>query len=120
MLIWAQTVFYPVYRATDAARGLNPLSDQNVAGGIMMVEQILLTTALLGWLFYRLAVQDDERQQLLDLAHERGIELSEDRAARAVEAGAAQRLRDRLVSQASADTSAQRRSQSIGRDATQR
>ena len=105
VLIWAQTVFYPDYRATDAARGLNPLSDQNVGGGIMMVEQILLTTALLGWLFYRLAVQDDERQQLLDLAHERGIELSEDRAARAVEAGAAQRLRDRLVSQTSSGTS---------------
>lgn len=97
VLIWAQTVFYPVYRTTDAARGLNPLSDQNVAGGIMMVEQVLLTTALLGWLFYRLARQDDERQELLDLARERGITLTEDRATRAAAAGAAQRLRDRLV-----------------------
>jgi cytochrome c oxidase assembly factor CtaG len=105
VLIWAQTVFYPVYRATDAARGLNPLSDQNVAGGIMMVEQILLTTAILGWLFYRLAVQDDERQQLLDLAHERRLELSEDRAARAVGAGAAQRLRARLLTETASRTS---------------
>ena len=120
VLIWAQTVFYPVYRATDAARGLNPLSDQNVAGGIMMVEQILLTTALLGWLFYRLAVQDDERQQLLDLAHERGIELSEERAARAVDAGATQRLRERLITQPSSSTSDENRTQSIGREATKR
>jgi cytochrome c oxidase assembly factor CtaG len=101
VLIWAQTVFYPIYRATDAARGLNPLSDQNVAGGIMMVEQVLLTTALLGWLFYRLAIQDDERQKLLDLARERGIELSEDRAERAAAAGAAPRLRERLVTASS-------------------
>ena len=101
VLIWAQTVFYPVYRATDAARGLNPLSDQNVAGGIMMVEQVLLTTALLGWLFYRLAIQDDQRQELLDLAREQGIELSEDRAARAAAAGTAQRLRARLVTASS-------------------
>ncbi len=120
VLIWAQTVFYPVYRATDAARGLNPVSDQNVAGGIMMVERILLTTALLGWLFYRLAVQDDERQQLLDLAHEHGIELSEDRAARAAGAGAAQRLQDRLLTQMSTGTSDEKHIQPIGRDATER
>ncbi len=72
MLIWAQTVFYPVYDTTDAARGLNALSDQNLAGGLMMVEEIILTTLLLGWLFYRFARQDEERQELLDLAAEHG------------------------------------------------
>jgi putative membrane protein len=98
VLIWAQTVFYPVYKPTDAARGLNPLSDQNLAGGLMMVEQILLTTLLLGWLFYRFAVQDEERQALLDFAAEHGVELTEERAARAAAAGAAERLRERLLS----------------------
>jgi len=97
VLIWTQTVFYPVYRASDAHRGLNPLSDQNVAGGIMMVEQIILTTLLLGWLFYRVARQDEERQALLDLAAERGIALSDERASRAASAGAGERLRARLL-----------------------
>jgi cytochrome c oxidase assembly factor CtaG len=97
VLIWAQTVFYPVYNATDAARGLNPLSDQNVAGGVMMVEEMILTTILLGWLFYRFARQDEERQELLDLAAERGIELSDERAARAARAGRTAAMRERLL-----------------------
>ena len=99
VLIWAQTVFYPVYKASDHARGLSPLSDQNLAGGLMMVEEIILTTLLLGWLFYRVAVQDEERQQLMDLAWERGVDLSDERAARAAAAGgtATARLRERLL-----------------------
>jgi putative membrane protein len=96
-LIWAQVLFYPVYRASDAARGLNPVSDQNIAGGIMMVEQIILTVILLGWVFLRFAKRDEERQQLLDLAYDRGITLSAERAARAANAGTAELLRDRLL-----------------------
>lgn len=95
-MIWAQTVFYPVYRATDGARGLSPLSDQNIAGGLMMVEQMVLTLVLLGWMFYRLATRDGERQDLLDLALRRGVELSDDRARRAASAGAGERLRARI------------------------
>jgi cytochrome c oxidase assembly factor CtaG len=98
VLIWANTVFYPVYDKTDAARGLKALSDQNLAGGLMMVEEMILTTLLLGWLFYRFAKQDEERQELLDLAAERGIELSDERAARAAASGQAARLRERLLS----------------------
>lgn len=96
-LIWTQTVVYPVYKTTDAARGLNALSDQNLAGGVMMVEQIILSTLLLGWLFYRFARQDEERQALLDLAAARGIELSDERASRAARSGTTQRLRERLI-----------------------
>jgi putative membrane protein len=103
VLIWGQTIFYPVYRSSDAARGLSPLSDQNLAGGVMMVEQILLTTILLGWLFHRFAIREEERQSLLDLASDRGIELSDERAARAAAAGAAARLRDRLVARGADD-----------------
>ncbi len=99
VLIWAQTVFYPVYNATDATRGLSPLSDQNLAGGVMMVEEIILTTIILGWLFYRFARQDEERQSLLDLAADRGIELSEERAARAARAGRSAALRERLLAE---------------------
>ena len=97
VLIWTQTVLYPVYRESDGARGLNPLSDQNLAGGIMMVEQILLTTILLGWLFYRFARQDEDRQALLDVAAERGVPLTEERAARAAAAGTTVSVRERIL-----------------------
>ncbi len=97
VLIWTQTVLYPVYKASDAARGLNPLSDQNIAGAVMMVEESILTILLLGWLFYRFALQDEQRQALLDLANQRGVELSDERAARAAAAGASERLRQRLL-----------------------
>jgi cytochrome c oxidase assembly factor CtaG len=97
VLIWSQTVFYPVYRSTDAARGLNPLSDQNLAGGVMMVEQSILTVVLLGWLFMRFARQDEQRQELLDLAAQHGIELSDERAARAARAGTTAQLRERIL-----------------------
>lgn len=96
-LIWAQTVFYPVYKASDAARGLNPLSDQNLAGALMMFEQIFLTVGLLAWLFFRAARQDEDRQSLLDFAAQRNLPLSEQRAALAATAGTADQLRERLI-----------------------
>jgi putative membrane protein len=96
VFIWTQTVFYPVYRASDASRGLNPLSDQNVAGGVMMVEQVVLTACLLGWLFLRWIKQDAARQELLDFASSHRIELSDARAARAAASGSTERLRERL------------------------
>jgi len=98
VLIWTQQVFYPVYNASDAARGLNPVSDQNLAGAVMMIEQIILTILVLGWLFYRFAVQDEERQSLVDLAAGRGVTLSDERAARAAASGGGPRLRERVLS----------------------
>ncbi len=108
--IWAQSVFYPVYRAPDAARGLSPLSDQNLAGGVMMIEQILLTTVFLVWLLARLLRRDEERQSLLDLAARRGVPLAEERAARAAEAGvgATDHLRARLLRDAAVPSTAGR------------
>lgn len=96
-LIWAQTVFYPVYKSTDVAHGLSAAADQNVAGAVMMIEQIIFTTVLLAWLFLRFASRDEQRQSLVDLAEDHGIALSDERAARAVAAGAGERLRDRLL-----------------------
>jgi cytochrome c oxidase assembly factor CtaG len=98
-LIWAQTIFYPVYRASDGARGLNPVSDQNVAGAAMMVEQVLLTTVLLAWLFLRFAQRDEHSQELLDAAGARGVALTRERAERASAAGAGEQLRVRLLEQ---------------------
>jgi cytochrome c oxidase assembly factor CtaG len=98
VLIWGQTVFYPVYSLRDAPRGVTPLSDQNLAGGLMMVEESILTVILLAWLFYRFAVQDEKRQELMDLAEAQGVELSDERAQRAAAAGGTDRLRERILS----------------------
>ena len=66
------------------------MADQNAAGAIMMVEGSILThRACFGWLFLRAAREAEERQELLDLAGARGVELTERRAARAVAAGGA-------------------------------
>ena len=94
--IWAGSVFYPYYDGRDVHYGLNSLTDQNVAGAIMMTEQIFLTTLLLAWLFLRLARQDEERQGLLDFATQRGVALTDERAARAAASGNAAHLRERL------------------------
>lgn len=95
--IWAGTVYYPWYDGRDVRYGVSPLSDQNVAGAVMMIEQIILTTLLLAWLFARAARQDEERQSLLDLADARGIALTNERAERAAASGSAERLRERLL-----------------------
>jgi cytochrome c oxidase assembly factor CtaG len=97
ILIWIQTVVYPVYDASDARHGLSALSDQNLAGAVMMIVQMLLTTGLACWLFLRYVREDEERQGLLDLAAQRGIALSDERAARAASAGAGQRLRQWIL-----------------------
>lgn len=97
VLIWSQTLFYPYYRTGDVRAGMNPLSDQNVAGALMMLEQMILTLGLLAWLFLRMADRDEKRQQLLDLAADRDTQLSEDRAARAAAAGTTKALRERLL-----------------------
>ena len=99
VLIWGQTVFYPIYRVTDQARGLSPLSDQSLAGGIMMLEQVILTTLLLAWLFSRVSRRDEERQSLLDWAARHGVPLEPERAARAAAAGSTARLRERMLEQ---------------------
>jgi hypothetical protein len=62
----------------------------------MMVEQMILTILLLGWLFYRFAIPEEQRQSLLGLASERGLELTNERAARAA-GGGTTRLRERLL-----------------------
>jgi putative membrane protein len=62
----------------------------------MMVEESLLTIGLFCWLFLQAARQSDERQELLDLAAARGVQLTEERAARAVSAGRGAELRARI------------------------
>jgi cytochrome c oxidase assembly factor CtaG len=97
VLIWSGTVFYPVYEAGDAAHGISPLTDQGIAGSIMMGEGMVVTLAVLAWAFLKWAADTTERQRLMDLAEAQGVELDEARAARAVAAGQAKRLEERLL-----------------------
>jgi putative membrane protein len=97
VLLWAGSPLYPDYAPGEAAHGISPLADQGAAGVVMMIEQGLVTLGLFAWLFFRAAKQSDERQELLDLAAQHGVQLDEARAARAVAAGQGERLRDRIT-----------------------
>ena len=88
VIVWSGTVLYPVYG--------EPVADQTTAGAIMMVESSLLTLGLFGWLFVKAARESEERQQLLELAEARGVDVSEQRVARAVAAGRGGELRHRI------------------------
>jgi putative membrane protein len=96
VLAWSGSALYPDYGPGAAEHGLTPLSDQGAAGMVMMVESGLVTFGVLAWIFFRWARQDSERQRLVDLARERGVELDAARAGRAVAAGQGARLERRL------------------------
>jgi cytochrome c oxidase assembly factor CtaG len=98
ILMWSGTILYPFYTASDEAHGLSPITDQSLAGVILMSQSLILMFAILAWLVLRWAQQDTERQELLDFAIENGIELDERRAGRAVAAGRAAELRRRIMS----------------------
>jgi putative membrane protein len=96
VFLWSGTVFYPYYERGDAAWRISPITDQSLAGAVMMIEESILTICLLGWLFLRTARESEERQQLLDLAGAHGYALSGERASRAVAAGRGGELRRRI------------------------
>jgi cytochrome c oxidase assembly factor CtaG len=96
VLIWSGTAFYGSYAAGEAAHGISPLTDQGIAGAIMMGEGGAVTLGVIVWLFLRAARESEERQRLLDLADQRGVELDERRAGRAVAAGQGARLAERI------------------------
>ena len=96
VLMWTGSPIYPDYEPTELARGVEPLSDQGTAGIVMMFESTVLTLGTLAYLFFLWARQDIERQELLDYAHSEGVDLDPARAGRAVAAGQADRLRERI------------------------
>jgi len=99
VFIWSGAAFYPDYRVGEARHGMTALSDQGLAGSIMMIEGSIVTIALFAWLFLRAAAEGERRQRLLDLAAEHGVTLDERRAARAVSAGRDSELERRLRQQ---------------------
>jgi putative membrane protein len=97
VLMWSGTVLYTVYAAGERSHGISPLADQSTAGVIMMVEGTFLGLGVLAWFFFEAAREGIEKQRLLDLAHDRGIELDPARAQRAVAAGQGARLEAQLT-----------------------
>jgi cytochrome c oxidase assembly factor CtaG len=96
VFMWSNSVFYPDYAAGEAKWHISAVTDQSIAGVIMMVEGGFVTLGVLAWLFLEWAKQDTERQRLLDLAEQRGVPLSTARAERAVAAGQGARLEERI------------------------
>lgn len=103
VFLFSDSVFYPYYQHGHRLWGISPLGDQITAGAVMMVEESVLTIGLFCWLFLKSAREGEERQELLDLASARQVELSDRRAARAVAAGRGAELRRRLLTAESED-----------------
>jgi cytochrome c oxidase assembly factor CtaG len=96
ILLFGGGAFFGAYAAGEAAHGITPADDQVAAGAIMLIEESILTIVLFGWLFLRVARESDERQELVELAAARGVEVTPERAARAVRAGRGAELRARI------------------------
>jgi cytochrome c oxidase assembly factor CtaG len=97
VLMWSDTVLYSVYRQGEREWGISPVADQSVAGVVMMIEGTVLGLGLLAWFFFEAAREGIEKQRLLDLARDQGVELDPERAQRAVAAGQGPRLERQLI-----------------------
>jgi len=95
-LMWTGVEIYPDYARTAMAHGVSPIADQSTGGAILMVECMIAALAIFAWVFLRWAKEDIERQELLDLAQDSGVELTPARAGRAVAAGRGAELRTRV------------------------
>ena len=85
--MWSGSVLYPIYGPGERYWHISALADQSTAGVVMMIEGTFLALGVLAWVFFEVAREGIEKQDLLDLARERGVELDERRAGRAVAAG---------------------------------
>ena len=97
ILMWSGTVLYVEYAAGQDYWNISALTDQGTAGVIMMTEGGIVTLAVLAWTLLRWASEDSEKQRLLELAEERGVPLTPERAERAVAAGHGARLEERIT-----------------------
>ena len=71
-LTWSKNVIYDYYETVPRIWDLTPISDQNVGGAIMMVEQALVLLLVFFLLFVRMLTQSEEadrrRERLEDAA----------------------------------------------------
>jgi cytochrome c oxidase assembly factor CtaG len=66
ILVWAGNPFYEPYKSGGSHYGIGPLADQQLAGGIMLLYDSILTLVAIAWLFLRMAQEGEARQQLLE------------------------------------------------------
>ncbi len=66
VFIWSGSVFYPYYEHPFKRWGISALSDQGIAGGVMMIEGSIITLSAIAWLFLRLASEGELRQRLVE------------------------------------------------------
>jgi cytochrome c oxidase assembly factor CtaG len=97
ILMWDGEVLYDVYAKGEAAHHIAPLTDQSLAGVVMMVEGLFVGLGVLAWFFFQAASEGIEKQRLLDLALEHGVELDPARAQRAVSAGHGSHLEAQIL-----------------------
>jgi putative membrane protein len=97
VLMWSGSVLYPIYAPGERYWGISPIADQSTAGVVMMIEGTFLGLGLLAWVFFEASREGIEKQRLLDLARDRGVELDAARAQRAVAAGHGDRLEKQLI-----------------------
>ncbi|HEY8466880.1 MAG TPA: cytochrome c oxidase assembly protein [Solirubrobacterales bacterium] len=95
--LFSGETFYEGYAERALAEhGMDPASDQGIAGGILMAQGFVVMLGVLTYEILRWAREESESQELVDLAREAGVELDEERAQRAARAGNAEVLRKRI------------------------
>ena len=97
VLIWSGSPLYDAYAPGETKWAIAPLTDQGAAGNVMMLWTGTVTLGLFTWLFFRAANRSSETQALIELAESRNYDLDPSRAGRAVAAGQAERLRQRII-----------------------
>jgi putative membrane protein len=70
-LTWTTTVAYTYYEHVPRIWGLSAITDQNVGGAIMMVEQSILLVSVLAVLFGRMLVQSEQDELRRERLEER-------------------------------------------------
>jgi cytochrome c oxidase assembly factor CtaG len=70
-LTWTSSVTYSYYEKVPRIWGLSAISDQNVGGAIMMVEQSVLLVSVLAILFGRMLVQSEQEELRRERLEER-------------------------------------------------
>lgn len=66
VFLWSSVAFYDAYAAGERASGVSPLQDQEIAGGIMLVEGAVVTLVVFAWLFLRWIRESELRQAMID------------------------------------------------------
>ena len=97
ILMWTQFTLYENYNEGHIKWGISAIQDQSTAGVIMMVEGTFLILGVLAWTFFEAAKQSMQKQELMDLAYDKGMDIDEARIERAVKAGHGELLEKRIL-----------------------